>query len=85
MHPDLGTLEDFERLTGLVKQKGMEIAMDLAYQCTPDHPYVTEHPEWFRGRPDGTIQICGEPAKEISGYLSHRFRKWRTGKNSGGS
>ena len=64
VHPDLGTLEDFERLAGLVKQKGMEIAMDLAYQCTPDHPYVTEHPEWFRRRPDGTIQYAENPPKK---------------------
>lgn len=64
IHTELGTFQDFERLVVKAKDYGMEIAMDLAYQCTPDHPYVKEHPEWFRKRPDGTIQYAENPPKK---------------------
>jgi len=60
----LGTLEDFKRLMERAKQLGLEVALDLAYQCAPDHPYVTEHPEWFRMRPDGTVQYAENPPKK---------------------
>jgi starch synthase (maltosyl-transferring) len=64
IHPDLGTLEDFDRLVAAAREHGMEIAMDLALQCSPDHPWVKEHPEWFRHRPDGTIQYAENPPKK---------------------
>jgi starch synthase (maltosyl-transferring) len=64
IHPDLGTIEDFDRLVRRVGEFGMEIALDLAYQCSPDHPWVMKHPEWFRHRPDGTIQYAENPPKK---------------------
>ncbi len=64
VHPDLGTLEDFDAFVDHAKELGLEVAMDLAYQCSADHPYVTEHPEWFRHRPDGTIQHAENPPKK---------------------
>ncbi len=64
IHPQLGTLEDFRQLVRKAKENGLEIALDLAYQCSPDHPYVKEHPEWFRHRPDGTIQYAENPPKK---------------------
>jgi len=63
VHSRLGTLEDFRRLVSKVKAYGMEIALDLAFQCSPDHPYVKDHPEWFRWRPDRTIQFAENPPK----------------------
>jgi starch synthase (maltosyl-transferring) len=64
VHPDLGTLEDFQRLRRRAEELGLELALDLAYQCTPDHPWVRDHPEWFRRRPDGTIQYAENPPKK---------------------
>lgn len=64
IHPQLGTLEDFRRLVIKTREYGVELALDLAYQCTPDHPYVKEHPEWFRHRPDGSIQYAENPPKK---------------------
>ena len=64
IHPELGTLEDFRRLVTLARKLGIEIAMDYALQCSPDHPYVKEHPDWFRQRPDGTIQYAENPPKK---------------------
>lgn len=61
--PRLGTLEDFRRLVAKTQEHNMEIALDIAFQCTPDHPYVKEHPEWFRWRPDGTVQCAENPPK----------------------
>ena len=60
----LGTLDDFQALTAEAQRHGLEIALDLAFQCTPDHPYVREHPQWFRHRPDGTIQYAENPPKK---------------------
>ncbi len=71
--PQLGTLEDLERLVKRAKDFGMEIAMDLAYQCSPDHPYVKEHPEWFRWRPDGTIQYAENPPKKYEDIVPFNF------------
>ncbi len=62
--PPLGTLEDFKRLTARARQLGLEVALDLAYQCAPDHPYVREHQEWFRMRPDGNVQYAENPPKK---------------------
>jgi len=64
IHPQLGTLEDFRRLVATAKEQGLETALDIAFQCTPDHPYVREHREWFRARPDGTIQYAENPPKK---------------------
>jgi starch synthase (maltosyl-transferring) len=62
--PQLGTLEDFKQLMARAKQLGLEVALDLAYQCAPDHPYVREHKEWFRMRPDGSVQYAENPPKK---------------------
>ena len=56
MHPDLGTMDDFRRLVAKAQELGIAVALDIAYQCAPDHPYVKEHPDWFRQRPDGTTR-----------------------------
>jgi starch synthase (maltosyl-transferring) len=64
VHPDLGTLEDFERLVTVARAQGLEIALDIAFQCSPDHPYVRDHPQWFRHRPDGTIRYAENPPKK---------------------
>ncbi len=73
VHPQLGTLQDFDRLIKRAKESGIEIAMDLAYQCSPDHPYVKEHPEWFRWRPDGTIQYAENPPKKYEDIVPFNF------------
>ncbi len=64
IHPQLGTLDDFHHLVAAAKNFGIEIALDIAFQCTPDHPYVRAHPEWFRKRPDGSIQYAENPPKQ---------------------
>ena len=64
IHPELGTLDDFDRLVAAAGELGIEIALDIAFQCSPDHPYVREHPEWFRHRPDGTIKYAENPPKK---------------------
>ncbi len=63
IHPQLGTLEDFKKFISSATQHGLEVALDIAFQCTPDHPYVQQHREWFRTRPDGTIQYAENPPK----------------------
>jgi len=63
VHPALGNLDDFDNLVATAGAHGLEIALDLAFQCSPDHPYVREHPEWFRRRPDGTVQYAENPPK----------------------
>jgi starch synthase (maltosyl-transferring) len=63
VHPDLGTLADFAHLVAAASAKGLTIALDLAYQCSPDHPWVAEHPEWFKHRPDGSIRYAENPPK----------------------
>jgi starch synthase (maltosyl-transferring) len=64
IHSELGTLEDFRRLIAKAGERGIELALDIAFQCTPDHPYVREHPEWFLKRPDGSIQYAENPPKK---------------------
>ena len=64
VNPKLGTLEDFQKFVTKAAEYGIEIALDLAYQCSPDHPYVREHPQWFKHRPDGTIQYAENPPKK---------------------
>ncbi len=80
IHPQLGTLEDFRRLTAAAKEHSIELALDLAFQCTPDHPYVKEHPEWFRHRPDGSIQYAENPPKKYQDIYPFDFETehWRT-------
>jgi starch synthase (maltosyl-transferring) len=79
IHPELGTLEDFRHLVGAAAGLGLEIAMDVAFQCAPDHPYATEHPEWFRRRPDGTIQYAENPPKKYQDIYPFDFETdhWR--------
>jgi len=64
IHPELGTMEDFDRLVRAAREHDMEIALDIAFQCSPDHPWVKEHPEWFRKRADGSIQYAENPPKK---------------------
>ena len=64
IHPQLGTLEDFKRLVSETQYRGMEIALDIALQVAPDHPYVTAHPDWFEHRPDGSIRYAENPPKK---------------------
>ncbi|MGY6561854.1 MAG: alpha-1,4-glucan--maltose-1-phosphate maltosyltransferase [Luteibaculaceae bacterium] len=64
LHPELGTLADFKHLIAEAKKHGIEIAMDFALQAAPDHPWVKEHPNWFKQRPDGTIQYAENPPKK---------------------
>jgi starch synthase (maltosyl-transferring) len=70
VHPALGTLEDFKRFREKAEGMGMEIALDLAFQCAPDHPYVKEHPEWFLHRPDGTIKTAENPPKRYEDIVN---------------
>ena len=79
VHPDLGTLDDFRRFRDKAAELGLEIALDLAYQCAPDHPYVREHPEWFKARPDGTIQYAENPPKKYQDIYPFDFEteSWR--------
>jgi starch synthase (maltosyl-transferring) len=79
IHPDLGTLADFRHLVRGAKLRGMEIAMDIAFQVAPDHPWVSEHPEWFRKRPDGTIQFAENPPKKYEDIYPIDFesRDWK--------
>src|SRR6266446_1554503 len=80
IHPELGTLEDFRHLVAAAKIEGINIALDIAYQCSPDHPYVKEHPEWFRRRPDGTVQYAENPPKKYQDIylLEFETRDWRS-------
>jgi starch synthase (maltosyl-transferring) len=64
VHPDLGTLEDFRAFVARANELGIEVALDLALQCSPDHPWVTEHPEWFAHRADGSIAYAENPPKK---------------------
>ncbi|MGC8640274.1 MAG: alpha-1,4-glucan--maltose-1-phosphate maltosyltransferase [Isosphaeraceae bacterium] len=64
IHPELGTLDDFDQLVRQARELDIEIALDIAFQCSPDHPYVREHPQWFRHRPDGTIKYAENPPKK---------------------
>ena len=73
IHPELGTLDDFRNLVKKADDLGIEIALDIAYQCSPDHPYVKEHPEWFRWRPDGTVQYAENPPKKYQDVLPMNF------------
>ncbi len=71
--PELGTLEDFRWLVGQIKERGMEVAIDFAINCSPDHPYVEAHPEWFFKRPDGTIKYAENPPKKYEDVYPLNF------------
>ncbi|MDO9004157.1 MAG: alpha-1,4-glucan--maltose-1-phosphate maltosyltransferase [Aquabacterium sp.] len=77
--PELGTWEDFRSLVSKAHELGQEIAMDIAFQCAPDHPYVKTHPEWFRWRPDGTVQYAENPPKKYQDIYPFNFETedWR--------
>ena len=79
IHPQLGTLPDFQHLVAKAKEYGIEVALDIAFQCTPDHPYAREHPEFFRKRPDGTIQYAENPPKKYQDIYPFDFEipQWR--------
>ncbi len=74
VEPALGSLKDFEWLNGEVRKRGMEIALDFAINCSPDHPYVREHPEWFYQRPDGSIKFAENPPKKYEDIYPLNFR-----------
>ncbi len=80
VHPELGTMEDFEHLVVSARKQGLEIALDIAFQCSPDHPYVREHPEWFRHRPDGTIKFAENPPKKYEDIYPLFFdcQEWKS-------
>jgi starch synthase (maltosyl-transferring) len=73
VHAELGTLEDFRRMLKRAKELGIDIALDIAFQCAPDHPYVKEHPTWFRWRPDGTVQYAENPPKKYQDIYPFDF------------
>ncbi|NGZ96463.1 MAG: alpha-1,4-glucan--maltose-1-phosphate maltosyltransferase [Nitrospira sp. WS110] len=73
VEPSLGTIEDFDRFERAVRAQGMELAMDFAINCSPDHPYVKEHPEWFAHRPDGTIKYAENPPKKYQDIYNVDF------------
>jgi len=79
VHPDLGTLEDFRHLVAAAADAGIEIAIDIAFQCSPDHPWVKEHPEWFRWLPDGTVRCAENPPKRYEDIYPINFdtADWR--------
>ena len=80
IHPQLGTFADFDSLVNSAKQRGIEIALDIAFQCSPDHPWVVEHPEWFMIRPDGSIQYAENPPKKYQDIYPLNFESsdWRS-------
>ena len=73
VHPDLGTIEDFDAFVSRTVELGMEVALDLALQCAPDHPWATEHPEWFTTRVDGTIAFAENPPKKYQDIYPLNF------------
>jgi len=79
VNPALGALEDFDHFVAAARDHGIEVAMDVAFQCSPDHPYVKEHPQWFRHRPDGTIKYAENPPKKYQDIYPIDFEcdDWR--------
>ena len=73
VHPQLGTLEDFRQLVAAAGELDIEIALDLAFQCSPDHPWLREQPEWFYRRPDGTIRYAENPPKKYEDIVPINF------------
>ncbi|PWB97034.1 alpha-1,4-glucan--maltose-1-phosphate maltosyltransferase [Homoserinimonas hongtaonis] len=79
VHPDLGTIADFSAFVSAASRNGIEIALDLALQCSPDHPWVTDHPEWFTTRVDGTIAYAENPPKKYQDIYPLNFDNDPTG------
>ncbi len=79
IHPELGTIADFRRLMAAARERNIEVALDVAFQCSPDHPYVREHPQWFRHRADGTVQHAENPPKMYEDIVPLDFEcdDWR--------
>ncbi len=79
IHPELGTLDEFRHLVAAAAEHGLEMALDIALQTSPDHPYVREHPEWFRWRPDNTVQYAENPPKKYQDIYPFEFETdaWR--------
>ena len=79
IHPELGSFADFEHLVNAAKEHGLELALDIAFQCSPDHPWVKEHPSWFVIRPDGSIQYAENPPKKYQDIYPLNFESpdWR--------
>lgn len=79
IHGELGTLEDFKVFAQEARGHGLEVALDIAFQCSPDHPYVKRHPEWFQWRPDGSVQFAENPPKKYQDILPLYFetREWK--------
>jgi starch synthase (maltosyl-transferring) len=79
IHPDLGSFEDFDALVAAAKEHGIEIALDFAIQCSADHPWLTEHPEWFNRRPDGTLKYAENPPKKYQDIYNVNWNSedWR--------
>jgi starch synthase (maltosyl-transferring) len=73
IHPQLGTLDDFQHLVMKARELGIDIALDIAFQCSPDHPYLREHPEWFCHRADGSIQYAENPPKKYEDIVPFNF------------
>jgi starch synthase (maltosyl-transferring) len=73
VHPDLGTLEDFEALLAIAREHDIEVALDFAIQCSADHPWLREHPEWFHHRPDGTLKYAENPPKRYEDIYNVNF------------
>ncbi|TAH36940.1 MAG: alpha-1,4-glucan--maltose-1-phosphate maltosyltransferase [Planctomycetota bacterium] len=73
LHPELGSLEDFRALVAAARARGIEVALDIAFQCAPDHPYVREHAEWFRRRPDGSVRHAENPPKKYEDIYPFDF------------
>jgi starch synthase (maltosyl-transferring) len=80
INPELGSFSDFDQLVRAAKSKGIQIALDIAFQCSPDHPYVKSHPEWFRWRPDGTVQYAENPPKKYQDIYPFEFESaaWKS-------
>jgi starch synthase (maltosyl-transferring) len=79
IEPGLGTLDDFDRFVAEAKRHGLEVALDIAFQASPDHPWVREHPEWFRHRPDGTIKYAENPPKKYQDIYPLNFESDEAG------
>ncbi|MCW2964578.1 MAG: alpha amylase, catalytic region [Actinomycetia bacterium] len=73
IHPDLGTIDDFDALIATANEHGIEIALDFAIQCSPDHPWLKEHPDWFHRRPDGTLKYAENPPKKYQDIYNVNF------------
>jgi len=73
VHPELGTLDDFRRLVAACHRHKMEVALDFAVQCSPDHPWLTQHPDWFKRRADGSIQYAENPPKKYEDIVNPDF------------